>query len=278
MNKSESLTGIPADLRYAIQFSPRHYRARLAAFCKLYNEIREILQECRDPGIAETKLRWWEEEIGLMLDGKARHPVSQAFWAHCNGLNLASRGFMDIIDGTRMDIHPPGFPAFDSVERYCDLRGGAFADLVVRLRGTDSPAIIAAARQLGRAWQLAGIVTRHTLDARLGRVYFAAEDLRRHQVDQHVVDGVHTDAGLRSLLADYAARAGQLAHDAFTTLSAADRQLLVAPGILAALGLSRLRKLARRDFVAGTEPVELSPFPALLCAWSAARNPGRFIV
>lgn len=267
---------LPVDLRYAVQFSPPPYRQRLRALCALYQEIREVLLECRDASVAETKLRWWEEEIDLMLDGKARHPVARAFQSHRLGTHLTGKLFVDIVDSARQDINPPSFAEFDSVRRYCNRRGGALATIAARLCGTESLITMTAARDLGCGWQLLDIVTRSGADAQLGRVYFAADDLRQHRVDQHVVDGVHSDAGLRSLLADYVERARQLIENAVEATPPSERDNLVTSAILTSLALARARKLARRDFRTGPKPVELSGFSALFTAWTAARRASRF--
>ena len=275
MRASDFFPGMHADLRYAIQFSPPHSRAALSALGRLYHEIREIPLECRDPGIAETKLRWWEQEIDLMLDGHARHPVSQAFYPHCRDLSLTAKWFLDIVDSTRQDIRAPSFATFDNVTRYCRQRGGSLAVLAACLCGADSLVTLTAARDLGCGWQLAGIVTRHATDAQIGRVYFAVEDLRHHRVDQHANEGGQSNTALNALLADYASRARQLVENAFDATPDTEQRHLVTANILAALGLTRAHKLARRDFIAAAKPVELSPLSALLTAWSTARRTAR---
>ncbi|HET7922462.1 MAG TPA: squalene/phytoene synthase family protein [Gammaproteobacteria bacterium] len=275
MSVSDTHAGIPADLRYAIQFSPSDCRERLVALCALYLEIRDILRECSDPGIAETKLRWWEEEIELMLDGKARHPVSRAFWVLHGKLNLTNRLFLDMVDSTRQDLRPPGFAAFDDVVRYCKQRGGAFTALAAGLCSADSLISLSAARNLGCAWQLAGIVMHSAADAQRGRVYFAAEDLRLHHLDRHVIEGVHSDTGLKALLSDYAMRAERLMDEAHAATPETERGTLVTAEILAALARKRLHKLARRNFTIRAGTMELSPFSALLTTWSTARRAAR---
>ncbi|HEX5340749.1 MAG TPA: squalene/phytoene synthase family protein [Gammaproteobacteria bacterium] len=276
MNKIGLSAGVAADLRYVVQFSPLNYRIRLVALCELYTEICEIPRECRDPGVAETKLRWWEEEIELMLGGSARHPVSQAFWAQHGKLNLTNKLFLDIIDSTRQDLQPPSFATFEAVKRYCKQRGGSFTALAVGLCGAESLITLGAARNLGCAWQLAGIVTHNAADAQRGRVYFAAEDLQLYHLDQHVVEGVHSDVGLKALLSDYSARAQQLIEEAHAATPEMERDTLATASILAALALGRLRKLARRRFGTGAGTVELSPLSALLTAWSTARRAAKF--
>lgn len=265
-------TGDDADIRYAVQFSPKVYRARLSALCGLYREIREIPQECRDPAVAETKLRWWEEEIQLLLENRARHPVARAFQKHCADTHLTEKFFLDIIDSTRQDIHPPSFPAYDDVVRYCNKRGGALTTIAARLCGAESIITLTAARDLGCGWQLAGIVSRNAQDAQLGRVYFAVDDLRAHKLDKHVINGIHSDAGLKALLAAYGKRAEHLVQNAIDAVPAEERDNLVMGNVLASLGLARVHKMARRDFAETSKPVELSPFSALFTAWSAARR------
>jgi phytoene synthase len=264
--------GLPADLRYAIQFSPRLYRNRLTALGVLCQEITGVVRECSDAGVADVKLRWWEEEIGLILDGKARHPAAQAFHAECAALRLARRPFIEFVDGVRQDIHAPGFATFQDVELYCSRRGAAFAELTARLCDAESGAIFELARRMGSIRQLANIVSQSGADAQFGRVYFAAEDLRKHKLDQHVRAGIHSDAGLKALLADYTERAREWARNTAVPAATAAQSLITAR-ILARLALARLDRLDRRNFVTGAEPVELSPLGMLLTAWSAARHP-----
>ncbi|MGH8399686.1 MAG: squalene/phytoene synthase family protein, partial [Gammaproteobacteria bacterium] len=152
---------------------------------------------------------------------------------------------------------------------------GSFTALAVGLCGAESLITLGAARNLGCAWQLAGIVTRSTADAQLGRVYFAAEDLQLHHLDQHVVEGIHSDTGLKALLSDYSLRAQQLIEEAHAAAPEMERDTLATASILAALAQGRLRKLARRYFVTGAGTVELSPLSALLTAWKTARRATR---
>lgn len=273
MPPTPDTAALPADLRYAIQFSPRTYRARLTALGMLHREITGVVHECTDAGIAEVKLRWWEEETGLMPDGKARHPVARAFHAECANVNLPHCPFVELIDGVRQEIHAPAFAAFTDVERYCNRRGGAFAELTARVCDADSGEVCEQARRLGSIRQLAGIVTQSGADAQFGRVYFAADDLRKHKLDQHVQAGMHSDAGLKALLADYTERAREWAGHITVPPPTAVQMPLITARILARLALARLTRLERRGFVTGTEPVELSPLSMLLTAWSAARRP-----
>jgi phytoene synthase len=272
MPSTPESAGLPADLRYAIQFSPRLYRNRLTAFGVLCQEITGVLRECSDAGVADVKLRWWEEEIGLMLDGKARHPAAQALHAECGALHLPRRPFIELVDGVRQNIRAPGSATFQEVEMYCSRRGGAFAELTARICDAESGAVCELARRMGNIWQLANIVGQSGADAQVGRIYFAAEDLRKHKLDQHVHDGVHSETGLKALLADYTERAREWARTSAIPAATA-AQALITARTLARLALARLGRLERRDFVTSAEPVELSPLGMLLTAWSAARHP-----
>ncbi|MGH8282765.1 MAG: squalene/phytoene synthase family protein [Gammaproteobacteria bacterium] len=265
------LAAAPADFRFAVLFAPREQRKALTVLFAVYLEIREILHECSDPGVAGIKLAWWQEEINLLLEHKPRHPLSQHLARFIDKRPLPLRPFLEIIEGARTDINAPAFPHFADVERYCYRRGGALTELAALLTGAKYAVILNAVRSLGIGWQLANIVVQASLHAQHGRVYFAADDLRKHGVDKHIVAGIHTDAGLKALLADYARRARAFRDAALVNPSSKDRTLATG-WILNGLAQARLNKFARRDYNADAAPVDLHPLAALFTAWRSART------
>jgi phytoene synthase len=254
-----------------VLFSPRAQRGALTALFAVYLEIREILRECSDAGVARTKLAWWREETNLFAERKPRHPLSinlVQYWPHPF---TSGALFLEVIESAETDTTPPAFQHFEEVERYCRHRGGALLQLAAVLAGAQRAATTAAARGLGTAWQLAEIVIQSGESARHGRVYCAAEDLRKYGLDQHIVAGTHTDTGLKTLLADYAQRAQAYA-DAASSQPSVESQALIAARVLSGLAQARLKTFAARDYDTSRPPVELSPFMQLLTAWRCARR------
>ena len=270
----QKLAAAPLDFRLALVFSPLADRAAQTALFALYLEIREVPVECRDPGVAEVKLAWWQQEIEALYAGKPRHPLARALMPHLGPLAGHKSLFLDLIAGTRMDITGSGLASYEDVKRYCYRHSGALAELGALVCGARSQETLLAARLFGNSHRLAYITTAGTAQALHGRVYFAAEDLQAHGVDRHVHGETGSDAAIAALLRDYAGRVRGMHRDALAGAPAAERGALAAWRAMSALGLKRVAKLEARGFGGAAEPVELHPLNALFTAWRGARTTG----
>lgn len=256
------------DRRLALTFSDPSCRRALSALFAVYLEIREIPVECRDPGVAEVKLRWWEEEIGALYAGRPRHPLTQALASHLGPLAGRQPVFLDLVTGTRLDVVMPGFASYEDVKRYCYRHSGALAELSVLLGGARSKEALLSARLLGNSTRLADITVQGTAEALRGRVYFAVDDLKKHHVDSHISGETHHDAPVRTLVKDYGERSIVMHHEALRGIPPAESGAFAPWRVLSALALKRLKESPGPD----AEPVELRPLSALLTAWRAARR------
>ncbi|HEV2321081.1 MAG TPA: squalene/phytoene synthase family protein [Gammaproteobacteria bacterium] len=270
----QKLAAAPLDLRLALTFSPMADRAALTALFALYLEIREVPVECRDPGVAEVKLAWWQQEIEALYAWNPRHPLTQALAPHLAPIAGCKPVFLDLITGTRMDITGSALASYEDVKRYCYRHSGALAELGALLAGARSREALLAARLLGNSHRLAYITTAGTAEALHGRVYFAAQDLQAHGVDRHVHGESGSDTAIAALLEDYAGRVRDMRREALAGTPAAEHGALAAWRVLSALGLKRLARLETRGFRSGAEPVELQPLNALFTAWRGARTTG----
>jgi phytoene synthase len=224
--------------------------------------------------VAAVKLAWWEDEIEALYRAKARHPLTQALAPAMESLASHKHAFLDLVAGTRMDVTGSQFASFEDLKRYCYRRSGTLAELSAALCGAQTQDAFLAARLLGNSYRLAEIVSDGIAAALKGRLYFASEDLEKHGLERHISEGYHSDAPVRALLKDYAARSKSMAEEAHAMLPSPERASLAPWQILQALAQKRVRKLEARGFKAGSEPVELHPLPALFTAWRAARRSG----
>lgn len=260
------------DLRLSLTFLPASQRAAQAALHAVYLELHEVPREVRDPGVADVKLRWWEEEIGFLYAGKARHPLTQTLQPHMAALTGMDSLFRELVLGTRMDIAGAGFPTFEDVKRYCYRHSGALAELSAALGGGHSEEIRLAARLLGNTTRLADIASRGVAQALHGRLCFAAEDLKLHGVDKHINGESHGTAQVQALVQDYGDRARAMRASALMGVPTGERTALRVWQVRAALALKRARKQERAGTAGAAEPVELQPLSALFTAWRAARQ------
>ena len=266
------VAGAPLDLRLSLTFCPMEQRAAQTALHAVYLELHEVPQEVRDPGVADVKLRWWEEEIGCLYAGKARHPLTQALQPHMSALKSMDSQFRDLVLGTRMDIAGAGFPTFEDVKRYCYRHSGALAELSAVLGGAHTEETRLAARLLGNASCLANIASRGVAQALHGRLCFAAEDLKLHGVDKHINGESHGTAQVQALVQDYGERARAMRASAFMGVPGSERTALSVWQVRCVLALQRARKQERAGTAHAAEPVELQPLSALFTAWRAARQ------
>jgi len=263
-----------ADLRFAVLFSPRAQRPALTALLTVYLEICEILRECSDVGVAHTKLAWWREEVSLLSEQRPRHPLMVNLAQYLPKPFTLKELILEIIESIETDISAPVFQRFQEIESYCRHRGGVLLELAASLAGAQRADTAGAARNLGTSWQLANIVIQTSENARYGRVYFAAQDLYQHGVDQHIIAGAHTDSGLKTLLADYAQRALAYAEAGLSQRSI-EYHTLTAARVLNGLAQARLKKFAGSGYDTSQPPVELRPLVCLLTAWRSARHIAR---
>lgn len=267
----KKLKSISPDLLSAALFSPPEQHTAATALLAVYTEIRGILRECSDAGVARTKLAWWQEELELLAAHRPRHPLCKALDEHLGGRVLPTQTFFDITAGVSTDIGAVAFEHYEDVERYCYQRGGALTELAAQLDGPQPPGALYAARLLGQSWQLADIVFNGPEYARHGRNYFAADDLRRYAVDQRAIIQQRASSEVQALLKDYAERASAQYANA-SALASVNWSTLACALVLAGLAHARLKKFTARSRTSPGTPVELGAFSQLWIAWRSARR------
>lgn len=62
---------------YATLFEAPENKITLITFHAFLNELYEVIYECKDPGVARIKLKWWQEETERLFNQQARHPVTR---------------------------------------------------------------------------------------------------------------------------------------------------------------------------------------------------------
>ena len=71
---------------YAFLFLPLERRQAITALYAYCREVDDVVDECSDLNVAQTKLAWWEKEIERLYSKhaatQAQHPVSRALLPH----------------------------------------------------------------------------------------------------------------------------------------------------------------------------------------------------
>jgi len=83
---------------YATVFETPENKIRLITFHAFLNELYEVIYECKDPGVARIKLKWWQEEIERLFNQQARHPVTRQMQRCLNIDKTLQSSFDSVID------------------------------------------------------------------------------------------------------------------------------------------------------------------------------------
>jgi len=137
---------------YSLRLAPADLRDDLAALYGWRHQLRSILDQVSDPGVAAAKLAWWRDELQRIFAGAPTHPLGLRLAPLIGRLGANPKPFLDMAWSTDAVLthHRPK----DLAElRACagqDL--GALFELVLRLQSPDGgvdPTRVARVRQLG---------------------------------------------------------------------------------------------------------------------------------
>ena len=100
-------------------FLPKVKRDAMTALYAFCREVDDVVDECTDYQVAQTKLNWWKQEIERLYTATPQHPVTKALADFIHPFNLAKGHFLEIIDGMEMDLKFNRYEDFKQLQLYC---------------------------------------------------------------------------------------------------------------------------------------------------------------
>jgi phytoene synthase len=251
---------------YSIRLASAAKRDALAALFAWRGEVRSVLDQVSDPGVARTKLDWWRDEITRTLDGAPRHPLSQLLAPTVADECLPGAPFTDIIAATEQTLGAHRHATRDA-QREADSNDlGALFELVARCEGATDQGPNLAARQAG-AWCAQVRRLRDTgWLLRQGREVFTADRLAAAGMAPVDLARLEDRERLAQLLASLADEL--LAEPGGAS---ADRRLTPALRVQVRIHNDLLDVLERTRFDVADQRIALTPLRKLWIAWRAAR-------
>ena len=252
---------------YAFLFLPPPRRAAITAFYAFCREVDDVGDEVTDPGVAATKLAWWQTEVGRAYAGQPTHPVMQALMPWTGEFGIEARHLLAVIEGCQMDLAQTRYLDFAQLERYCHLVAGVVGEVSARIFGQTAPQTTAYAHTLGLAFQLTNIIRDVGEDARRDRIYLPVNELQRFDVKAHeVLKGVYSDR-FTALMRFQAERAHRLYDEALALLPAADRRAQKPGLMMASIYRTLLREIEAEHFQVLHQRIALTPLRKFWLAW-----------
>jgi 15-cis-phytoene synthase len=252
---------------YAFLFLPAPKRAAITAFYAFCREVDDVADDTTDPGVAHTKLAWWQGEVANAFNGKPTHPVMQALMPLAPTYGIEQRHLQAVISGCLMDLQQTRYLDYPGLQQYCHLVAGEVGEVAARIFGQTQPQTTEYAHTLGQALQLTNILRDVGEDAQRGRIYLPINELQQFDVKAHeVLNRVYSER-FTALMQFQAKRAHGLYDKALALLPAQDRRAQKPGLMMASIYRDLLREIEADNFQVLHQKVRLTPLRKLWLAW-----------
>ena len=252
---------------YAFLFLPAPKRAAITAFYAFCREVDDVVDEATDPGVAATKLAWWQTEVAQAFAGHPSHPVMQALAPIAAGFGITQQHLQAVIEGCQMDLNQTRYLDYPSLQRYCHLVAGVVGEVAAQIFGQTQPQTTAYAHKLGQALQLTNIIRDVGEDAMRGRIYLPMSDLKQFGVTAQDILSRQYSERFTGLMQFETQRALDLYQQALTLLPGTDRRAQKPGLMMASIYRALLREIERDQFQVLHQRISLTPLRKFWLAW-----------
>ena len=252
---------------YSFLFLPPERRQAITALYAFCREVDDVVDECADPQLARTKLAWWRTELAAMYAGKPSHPVTMALARAAARFDLPQEQLAEIIEGMEMDIGQSRYADFKSLHLYCYRVASVVGLLAAEIFGYGDRRTLKYAHDLGLAFQLTNIIRDVGEDARRGRIYIPADELRQFNVPAADILQARYSDNFRRLMEFQIERAGKYYEQSMAQLPPQDRRAQRPGLMMAAIYRATLDEIRRDGCRVLDRRIALTPLRKLWIAW-----------
>jgi phytoene synthase len=166
-------------------FAPPAQREALYALYAFNYEIARVREIVSEPMLGRMRLQWWRESIAAIFEGAPiRHHEVVAPLAQAIVQRGLSRAHFDMIIEAReadLDDAPPA--TLEALDAYAEASSGGLVLLAVEALGVRDEAASAAARDVGTAYALTGLLRAVPFHAAARRLYLPADLIAAQGID-----------------------------------------------------------------------------------------------
>lgn len=161
----------------ALRVLPDHLRRHLQAVYG-YARLTDNLGD-EHPGDRSAALDWLEEQLDELFAGTASHPVFHQLLPTVSAFGLSRSPFDRLLAANRLDQRKRSYDDWDDLMKYCELSANPVGHLVLAVFESTTDERLAASDAVCSGLQVLEHLQDLAEDARAGRIYMPADDMRR---------------------------------------------------------------------------------------------------
>ena len=149
------------------------------AFCRYADNIVDSAAGTDDRDVARARLAELREELRHCYSPSRNvDPRLEGFRATVQKYHIPEEYFADLLRGVEMDLTKNRYASFAELKEYCYCVASVVGLIMTRIFGATDERAFAHAADLGMAMQMTNILRDIQEDARMGRIYLPADELR----------------------------------------------------------------------------------------------------
>lgn len=257
---------------YSFSFLPKDERYAINSIYAFFSYIDNIVDENDIPNSDKNvkrkldRLKWWENEIENIYNGKLKNPLISPLKAVIERFALPKQYFLTIIDGCRRDLVQKRYNNFNELKDYCYSVASAVGLICIEIFGYKYEETKKYAINLGYALQLTNIVRDIKSDKDRGYIYLPREDMKRFGYSEDdLMNEVYNDKFVE-LMRFQAERIRQYYHKARALLRPDERSSIIAAEIMDAIYYRLLDKIELNEFNVFRKKIKVSPLHKIMIA------------
>jgi phytoene synthase len=184
-------------------FAPPEEREALAAVYAFNVEVARIRESVRQPLLGHMRLQWWTDTLDAIFAGcPPRHEIAMALFHVVRRFELDRHFFDQILETRALDMDDQAPADVEALIAYAEGTAASLGLLSLRVLGAgDDAAARAAARDVGVAWALTGLLRAVPFHARERRIYLPASLNRQAGLDVLQLFELRSPRALRTVVA-----------------------------------------------------------------------------
>jgi phytoene synthase len=224
-------------------FAPATRRDDLFALYAFNLEIAKVRETVTEPMLGRIRLQWWRETIEGFGRGEVRkHAVAEPLADTVERRQLPTERLARLISGREQDVEPDPPADLAALEDYAAQTSATLVELALDVLEGGHPVARAAARHVGIAYGLAGLLLAVPFRAAHGRIDLPQDLLDEAGLHPGAVKEARGDPRLAKILRVLALRAGHHLTEARRHRRQVPRAAVPAllPAVIAERELARL--------------------------------------